>query len=131
MGNLQFVTQGKIQITLFQAFMERELASFSPQSEKIIYDENTNSIRKGKLILSDDLTAAEFRLLKYFLQNAQQVVTRDVIIDVVWGENKSITGVTDQALDQLIFRLRKKIEENPTVPALLQTVKGRGFTFTA
>lgn len=130
MQNLQFIIDGKIQIPLFQEFVNRDLSSFSPQSDSIIYDESTNSIRKGKLILSDDLTSAEFRLLKYFLHNKEQVINRETIIDVVWGENKSIAGVTDQALDQLIFRLRKKIEENPTQPLHLQTVKGRGFLFT-
>ena len=130
MRNLQFIIKGKIQIPLFQAFVNRDLSSFSPQSESIVYEETTNSIRKGKLVLSDDLTAAEFRLLKYFLHNSGQVINRDTVISVVWGDNKSISGVTDQALDQLIFRLRKKIEENPTQPIHLQTVKGRGFTFS-
>src|SRR6185437_15500637 len=115
---------------LFQAFVDRDLQSFSPQADNIIYDENTNAIRKGKLVLSDDLTAAEFRLLKYFLHNSGQVVDRDTVIDVVWGDSKSTTGVTDQAVDQLVFRLRKKIEENPNQPTHLQTVKGRGFSFT-
>jgi len=130
MTDLHFIIDGRIQIPLFQAFVDRDLQNFSPQADNIVYDENTNAIRKGKLVLSDDLTAAEFRLLKYFLHNSEQVISRDTVIDVVWGDSKSTSGVTDQAVDQLVFRLRKKIEENPNQPTHLLTVKGRGFSFT-
>ncbi|HUD44494.1 MAG TPA: winged helix-turn-helix domain-containing protein [Patescibacteria group bacterium] len=131
MRNLQFIIDGKIQIPLLQIFLDQEQVNLSAQNEKIVFDENTNTISKGKLILSDDLTSAEFRLLKYFLQNSEQIIDREKIINVVWGESASTAGVTDQAVDQLIFRLRKKIEENPNQPRHLQTVKGRGFRFTA
>ena len=43
---------------------------------------------------------------------------------------KTTEGVTDQALDQLIFRLRKKIEDDPNNPEFIQTIKGRGLKFS-
>ena len=49
------------------------------------------------------------------------------MVNAVWGDLASTQGVTDQALDQLIFRLRKKIENNPNQPRHLLTIKGRGF----
>ena len=63
------------------------------------------------MVLSDQLTSSEFRLLKFFLENQNKVLGREEIINAVWKDTKSQEGVTDQALDQLIFRLRKKIED--------------------
>ena len=63
-------------------------------------------------------------------QNSGKILGRDEIINTVWKELSSTAGVTEQALDQLIFRVRKKIEENPNQPQHIQTVKGRGFKFT-
>lgn len=79
--------------------------------------------------LSENLSSLEYKLLKFFTQNSGRIIGREEIVQNVWQDNKSIQGVTDQALDQLIFRLRKKIEADPNNPTLLTTVKGRGFKF--
>lgn len=125
------LVQGKtLQIPLLDRFIHTEI---SHQTEKghIIYDENTNAIKKGEDLLSDQLTSSEFRLLRYLLQEQGRVVERDELINAVWQDQKSTAGITDQAVDQLIFRLRRKIEEDPNSPLHLQTVKGRGFKFVA
>jgi DNA-binding winged helix-turn-helix (wHTH) protein len=124
-----FVKNKKIQIPLFESFVKASQTIAHVESEKITYDENTDTIRKGKLVLSDNLTSSEFRLLRYLWQNQERVVERDEIISIVWSNVKSKAGITDQAVDQLIFRLRRKIEEDPNKPLYLQTVKGRGFRF--
>lgn len=118
-----------IQIPLFASFVKSSQALVASEEEKIAYDENTDSIRKGETVLSDSLTSAEFRLLRYLLQNKGRIIERDALISIVWEGVKSTAGITDQAVDQLIFRLRRKIEEDPNKPAYLQTVKGRGFRF--
>jgi len=71
------------------------------------------------------------KLLRFLIENQGKVLDKEAIINAVWKEAKTTLGVTDQALDQLIFRLRKKIEENPNNPTHIQTIKGRGFKFTA
>ncbi len=119
----------KIQIPLFTEFIKTDLTSPVSQKQSIVYDPNTNSIKRGIVTLSDQLTASEFRLLSYFLQHQERIVEREEIINVVWQEVKSTAGITDQAVDQLVFRLRRKIEEDPNNPVHLQTVKGRGFKF--
>jgi hypothetical protein len=121
--------EGQIQIPIFIDFITFEYKDVAKTLQKIIYDEHTNTIRKGATVLSDQLTSSEFRLLKYLLQNEERVIERDELIDVVWGDNKSTAGITDQAVDQLVFRLRRKIEEDANHPVHLQTVKGRGFKF--
>ena len=121
----------KITIPLLSDYIASDAVATAPSSQKIVYDENTNTIHKGLAMLSDQLTASEFRLLRYLIQNEGRVIERDELISVVWEENKSTAGITDQAVDQLIFRLRRKIEEDANHPVHLQTVKGRGFTFSA
>jgi DNA-binding response OmpR family regulator len=119
----------KIQIPLFAEFIKSYAKEDTAALQTIHYDENTNTICKGTTTLSDQLTSSEFRLLRYLLENQEKVVEREELISVVWQGNKSTAGITDQAVDQLIFRLRRKIEEDPNNPTHLQTVKGRGFKF--
>ena len=125
------VKDGAIHLPLLADFIAEEYADAVKTLQKISYDEHTNTIHKGTSVLSDQLTSSEFRLLRYLLQNEQRVIERDELISMVWGDNKSTAGITDQAIDQLIFRLRRKIEEDANHPQHLQTVKGRGFTFSA
>jgi DNA-binding winged helix-turn-helix (wHTH) protein len=88
-------------------------------------------ILQGEAVLSDKLTSLEYKLLKYLITNQGKILDKEEVINAVWQEGKTTLGVTDQALDQLIFRLRKKIEENPNNPEHIQTIKGRGFKFAA
>lgn len=119
----------KITIPLFANFIQEKFIKAQGEQSVIIYDQNTNAIRKGADVLSDSLTSLEFRMLRYFLQNQNRIIERDELINVVWEGNKSTAGITDQAVDQLIFRLRHKIETDTNNPQHLQTVKGRGFRF--
>jgi hypothetical protein len=125
------IKDSRILIPLFAAFITEEYKDVAKALQRITYDEHTNTIRKGTTVLSDQLTSSEFRLLRYLLQNEERIIERDALIAVVWGDNKSTAGITDQAVDQLIFRVRRKIEEDTNHPVHLQTVKGRGFTFTS
>lgn len=127
---VELLKDAKIQIPLLSVYIAKEFAGNAKTLQKIYFDEHTNTIRKGSIILSDQLTSSEFRLLRYVLQNEERVIERDELINIVWGDNKSTAGITDQAVDQLVFRLRRKIEEDANHPVHLQTVKGRGFMFT-
>ena len=128
---LGLVKNNKIQISLFADFITTMKQSSNlpagRQGQTITFDSVANEIKKGEVIISDILTSSEFRLLKFLLENPDKIIEREEIIKSVWSDAKSTEGVTDQALDQLIFRLRKKIEEDPNNPVYLQTVKGRGF----
>ncbi len=117
----------KFSVPLLEKFAESQTKTVK---ESIIIDEKTNEIKKGELIISEGLTSSEFKLLKFMATNPEKILERDEIIGSVWGEQASTAGVTEQALDQLIFRVRKKIEANPNQPTHLQTIKGRGFKFT-
>jgi two-component system response regulator MtrA len=72
------------------------------------------------------LTILENRILLFFLRNPNKVINRDELMLVVWGYN---SDVNTRTLDMHIVRLRKKIEQNPDNPQLLQTVRGIGYRF--
>lgn len=74
------------------------------------------------------LPLKEFELLEYFLRNPGRVLTREQIIDRVWGPN--YVGDT-KTLDVHVKRLRSKIEADPARPQLLQTVRGLGYKLEA
>lgn len=126
------VKDSQITIPLFAKWVEKTANETATDSnQKISYDSSTNEIKYGEIILSDSLTSSEFKLLKFFLENEGKVLGRDEIINAVWGDLSSTQGVSEQALDQLIFRVRKKIEENPNSPIHIATIKGRGFKFSS
>lgn len=114
-------------IPLFEDFVKFRAEQI--KNEKITINEVTNDIMRGEEVLSNNLTNAEIRLLKLLIQNPERIIEREEIINIVWSDLQSKEGVTDQALDQLIFRIRKKIETDPNNPQHLQTIKGRGFKF--
>ena len=89
-------------------------------------DPNTHEVRRaGKRIA---LSRKETFLLEYLMKNHGRVVTRSMIANAVWDtETNQYTNV----IDVFINHLRKKIDANPeTRPALLHTVRGKGFRLT-
>lgn len=69
------------------------------------------------------LTAREYDLLKYLIQHARQVLTRDQILEAVWGHD--FEG-EENALESYVRYLRAKIEQ-PDAPKLIHTVRGVGY----
>jgi two-component system, OmpR family, response regulator MtrA len=70
------------------------------------------------------LTRTEFDLLEELVRHAGQVLSRDVLLDRVWGYD--YLG-DSRLVDVAIQRLRSKVEIDPTVPELIQTVRGSGY----
>ena len=81
------------------------------------------ALRKGEPVV---LTAMEFKTLKYLIQNARRVISRDEMLNEVWGyENYPCT----RTVDNHILRLRQKLERNPTRPVHFRTMHGAGYKF--
>jgi len=72
------------------------------------------------------LTATEFRLLRHFISHPEIVFSRDELLDAVWGPQ---TFVLPRTVDVHIQRLRSLIEEDPSRPAFIVTVRGAGYKF--
>ena len=86
---------------------------------------NTHSLLKNHKKI--ELTILENRILLYFLNHRNTVISRDDLMMEVWGYN---SDVNTRTLDMHIVRLRKKIESNPDRPDFLQTVRGVGYRFS-
>ncbi|MGH7357019.1 MAG: response regulator transcription factor [Candidatus Rokuibacteriota bacterium] len=74
------------------------------------------------------LTRKEFGLLVYLLEHRDEVVTRERLLDEVWGYERFPTTRT---VDQHVLRLRRKFEDDPDRPVFIQTAHGQGYRFTA
>ena len=74
-----------------------------------------------------DLSPREFELLAFFFQHRGEVVTRETLLDAVWGYNSIPLTRT---VDMHIAKLRKKIEDNPADPHFVVTVHRLGYKFT-
>ena len=73
-----------------------------------------------------ELTPREFRILRHFIDHAGEVVTRDALLNHVWGYDSSAFTRT---VDTHIARLRQKIEDLPAEPKHLITVHRVGYKF--
>ena len=72
------------------------------------------------------LTAKEFRLLAFFLKNRGRALTRDQLLDGVWGNE---IMVNDRSVDRCVTTLRSKIEFEPHRPACIHTIREIGYRF--
>lgn len=80
-------------------------------------------MRKGREI---KITPAEYNLLLFFIQNADRVLTRDLILNSVWGYEYYPNTRT---VDAHVVRLRQKFEDDPVAPKHFVTVHGVGYRF--
>jgi DNA-binding response OmpR family regulator len=85
-------------------------------------DPKSFQIRRGKTV--DELTAKELKLLQVFHAHAGEVLSRDKLLNEVWGYN--YYGTT-RTLDQVIVQLRKKLGDNGSEPKHLLTIHGVGY----
>jgi len=72
------------------------------------------------------LTAHEFKLLKFFTENVNRVLTREILLNEVWGYN---SYPTTRTVDNQILKLRQKLESDPANPKHLLTIYGAGYKF--
>jgi len=79
--------------------------------------------RKGTVVAT---SALEFKLLTAFIHRRGRLLTRDRLLDEVWGPDG---GPTDRAIDNHIMNLRRKIEPHPDRPRYLVSVRGLGYRF--
>jgi DNA-binding response OmpR family regulator len=88
----------------------------------LILDPAVRSVKRGQVVVG--LTKTEFVLLEALMRNAGRVVTRDRLIEAVWGSQRDVESNT---LDVYVRQLRAKIEP-PGSRKLVQTIRGVGYT---
>ena len=106
----------------------RRASRVSPENlyffEDVIVDFFKMEITRGGEKIT--VTAKEFRTLEFLTKNAERVISRDELLNEVWGyQNYPCT----RTVDNHILRLRKKLESDPSNPSHLLTVHGVGYKF--
>jgi len=79
--------------------------------------------RKDTLL---NLSVTEFNMLAYFISHADEVVTREMLLDQVWGYD---SYPTTRTVDNFVLAIRKQIEEDPSDPKHLITIYRAGYKF--
>jgi two-component system alkaline phosphatase synthesis response regulator PhoP len=92
----------------------------------IAIDFRRAEVTKGGVML--DLSAREFKLLRYFVEHRGAALTRDELLNEVWGYNAMPSTRT---VDVHVAWLRQKLEDNPRHPQYIVTVHGLGYKFIA
>jgi two-component system response regulator MtrA len=114
------------------AMIENKAKFFIAQPAESLTFGNTQHQPSTHMLIQDgkriELTILENRILLYFLQNLDRVISREELMEVVWGYT---SNVNTRTLDMHIVRLRKKIEENPDKPRYLVTIRGMGYKFVS
>lgn len=87
---------------------------------------NRKTMRAARGRKTEDLSARELGLIEMFLAHPDEVLSRDRLLNEVWGVD--YLGTT-RTLDQHIVQLRRKIEKDPDHPVVIQTVHGVGYRY--
>lgn len=99
----------------------------SIKKEQITFGDVLIDFQKGEVLKSNKsviLTPKEYHLLSYMAENKNQILSKQMICDEVWGD--SYEGY-DNTIMVHISKLRQKLEENPSSPKYIITVKGLGY----
>ncbi len=100
--------------------------------ERLYFDQWQLDLARRELIdqqgVAISLSTAEFDLLKVFLEKPKRVLSRDQLLDLARGREAQ---AFDRAIDTLVSRLRRKLEDDPKKPELIKTVWGGGYMFSA
>src|SRR4051812_1888877 len=110
-----------------KAFLRRQ----GPEASTYGFGDCRLDLASHKLFKGDqelELTAKEFRLLEFFVKRAGRALTRDSILDGVWGDEVIVTG---RSVDRCVTTLRGKIEPDPHNPIFIQTIRDIGYRFEA
>ncbi|MGU3399072.1 response regulator transcription factor [Brucellaceae bacterium D45D] len=97
------------------------------QSEDATFTVGSYIFKPGQKLLTDEkggkirLTEKEAAIIKYLYRAGDKVISRDVLLEEVWGYN---SGVTTHTLETHVYRLRQKIEKDPSNATLLVTESG-------
>jgi two-component system alkaline phosphatase synthesis response regulator PhoP len=102
--------------------LEGEVDTFEEENLKIDFAGQTLFVDGS----SRELSTREFNLLRHLIQNRGRVLSRDQILNKVWGYDYDGTPRT---IDNFINKLRQKIERDPADPDWIQTVRGSGYKF--
>ena len=109
--------------TIFRRTEERstELTSYCIGETELNF-KKYEARKRGQKV---EFTPLEFQMLKLLIKQKGQVITRDDFLDKIWGEDNLI--VSSKTIDSHIANIRKKIEDDPSNPEFIKSVRGVGY----
>jgi two-component system response regulator RegX3 len=123
----------QVLLARIRAVLRRGADFARPQSESAVVEVGPIKLDTERHLVtfggnSIAMPLKEFELLEYLMRNSGRVLTRDQLIDRIWGSD--YVGDT-KTLDVHIKRLRSKFEKDPANPEFIQTVRGLGYKMEA
>ena len=128
----------EIKIALAQEFLfvssdatlplDRVLTPNTPNTKKLVIEKKARRIWVGDMEIIPALSVSQFDLLMLLYEKEGMVIKREEIVNGVWGEDESI-GVTEQAIDALVRRLRARLNKIDPSHDYIKTVRGVGYIF--
>jgi DNA-binding response OmpR family regulator len=92
----------------------------------IIFNKDEMKLYKNKEDIP--LTKTELKLIKFLMENSQQILTKEQLLEALWDTDGNF--VNENAVAVNIKRLRDKIEDNPSEPKYIKTVRGIGYIWS-
>jgi len=118
-----------ILISKINAILRRGAANPVPQqisSNEITFSpHNTQLLKRG---IEVALTPTEMKIFRYFISNPQQIITREQFLTALWDIDGDF--IDENTLPVHIRRLREKIEDNPSEPRYIRTMRGAGYIWS-
>ena len=112
-----------------EALLRRSPQTFQNSAESFRFGDVTIDFKRAEVIKENnpiELSAMEFKLLQFLIENRGMVHSRDKLLDEVWGYDAMPSTRT---VDVHVAWLRQKLEANPKHPQFIQTVHGFGYKF--
>jgi len=120
-----------VQIALAQQFVfltsdaTVPLTDFEKQPGRLRIEERSRNVWVDDRLIDPPLSALQFHVLRVLTEHDGQVVDRRLLVSEVWGDDEAV-GVSDQALDALLRRLRDRIAKLDSVHQYIVTLRGHG-----
>ena len=114
-----------------EALLRRSPAAKNGTNGTFKFGDVSVDLKRAEVVRAEqaiELSAMEFKLLQFLIENPRTVHSRDQLLDAVWGYDAMPSTRT---VDVHIAWLRQKLEENPRHPHFIQTVHGMGYKFVA
>lgn len=112
-----------------EAILRRVVAADQPLAETYIFGDIRIDFSRAEVTRAGqpvELAAREYHLLRYFIENREKILTRDKLLDEVWGYDAMPVTRT---VDVHVGLLRQKLEPNPRQPRYFLTIHGLGYKF--
>jgi len=108
--------------------IDRIIDSGIKATKKLFIEIKARRVWLGDLEIIPPLSVSQFNLLVLLYQNEGKVISREVIVSSVWEKEESV-GVTEQAIDALVRRLRARLTKVDASSDFIRTVRGVGYIF--